>query len=57
MLMEMVGDNEELKELAEKLAETYELTDLLDICDITVQDCIYFLLCNGLIPEDIPHNV
>lgn len=53
----MVGDNEQLQQLAEKIAETYDLEDLLDIVDLTPEEVVYILLEGGHIPEDIPHNV
>jgi hypothetical protein len=53
----MVGDNEELERLASKLAETYELEELLEIIDLTPEEIIYILLENGYVAEDIPCNV
>ena len=40
-------------ELAEKYLETYSLEELLELCDITHEDVVYFLLRDGLIPDNL----
>lgn len=51
---EMVGDNEVLKELANRMVCTYSLYELLEINDMTDEELVYLLLINGLITQEVP---
>lgn len=46
-----------LHALAEAFDNTYELSDLLELCDLTTEEVILLLLQQGLLDPGLPHEV